>query len=443
MKFKIISIFLFLMMLPQGMSIGSYNGHILYVGGSGEGNYTSIQDAINDANDGDTIFVYSGTYHEKINTYSKKICLIGENEKTTIIDGDGDDCNILEAASYNLEIHNFTITNGGTPGAGIHIYKKHYVTITHCTFSNLCHGILMDCAGDCTISKCIFENNELGIAVSCGCCRANNRVFHNNFINNTNQAFADIESIWDDGSLGNYWSDYNGKDENNDGIGDTPYPIPGGNNFDRYPSMHLIDTSFPSVEITYPKGGEKIQNNVTIKWNAYDDMDDLSIKIFYGKGGEWHVIAENEKNDGEYLWNIGEKIYGEGFSIKVSASDANGNTASCISGKFTILPYLSIKILKPENYVYILGREIMPSSMPIVFGDITMEANVKSALEIQKVIFSLSNKNKNYTTTIDHPSSNVSWFFNKFAMGDCILSIKAFDSSHFIVKDKKIQIFNL
>jgi len=137
MKFKIISIFLFLMMLPQGMSIGSYNGHILYVGGSGEGNYTSIQDAINDANDGDTIFVYSGTYHEKINTYSKKICLIGENEKTTIIDGDGDDCNILEAASYNLEIHNFTITNGGTPGAGIHIYKKHYVTITHCTFSNI------------------------------------------------------------------------------------------------------------------------------------------------------------------------------------------------------------------------------------------------------------------------------------------------------------------
>jgi predicted LPLAT superfamily acyltransferase len=42
-----------------------------------------------------------------------------------------------------------------------HIYKKHYVTITHCTFSNLCHGILMDCAGDCTISKCTFENNEL------------------------------------------------------------------------------------------------------------------------------------------------------------------------------------------------------------------------------------------------------------------------------------------
>jgi len=34
-------------------------GNILYVGGDGEGNYTNIQDAINDAKDGDTIFVYS------------------------------------------------------------------------------------------------------------------------------------------------------------------------------------------------------------------------------------------------------------------------------------------------------------------------------------------------------------------------------------------------
>ena len=36
------------------------NGNILYVGGIGDGNYTNIQDAINVALDGDTIFVYSG-----------------------------------------------------------------------------------------------------------------------------------------------------------------------------------------------------------------------------------------------------------------------------------------------------------------------------------------------------------------------------------------------
>ena len=39
-------------------------GNTLYVGGSGPGNYTKIQDAINDANDGDTVYVYSGFYVE-------------------------------------------------------------------------------------------------------------------------------------------------------------------------------------------------------------------------------------------------------------------------------------------------------------------------------------------------------------------------------------------
>ena len=37
------------------------DGNTLYVGGSGEGNHTNIQDAIDDANDGDTVFVYEKT----------------------------------------------------------------------------------------------------------------------------------------------------------------------------------------------------------------------------------------------------------------------------------------------------------------------------------------------------------------------------------------------
>ncbi len=45
-------------------SITTSNGKTLYVGGSGPGNYTKIQDAIDNASDGDTVFVYNGTYHE-------------------------------------------------------------------------------------------------------------------------------------------------------------------------------------------------------------------------------------------------------------------------------------------------------------------------------------------------------------------------------------------
>ena len=46
--------------LKQRSSLPTISGNTLYVGGIGPDNYTSIQAAINDASDGDTIFVYEG-----------------------------------------------------------------------------------------------------------------------------------------------------------------------------------------------------------------------------------------------------------------------------------------------------------------------------------------------------------------------------------------------
>ena len=61
-------------------------GKTLYVGGSGAGNYTTIQSAIDDANSGDTVFVYSGIYFENV-IVNKTISLTGEDRNSTIIDG--------------------------------------------------------------------------------------------------------------------------------------------------------------------------------------------------------------------------------------------------------------------------------------------------------------------------------------------------------------------
>lgn len=45
--------------------------------------------------------------------------------------------------------------------------------------------------------------------------------------NGWENAFDDgVDNQWDNGAIGNYWSDYSGKDTNDDGIGDTPYTIP-------------------------------------------------------------------------------------------------------------------------------------------------------------------------------------------------------------------------
>jgi hypothetical protein len=63
-----------------------HDGNTLYVGGSGPNNYTKIQDAIDDASDGDTVYVYSGFYDESL-TISATIILQGEAPTTTTING--------------------------------------------------------------------------------------------------------------------------------------------------------------------------------------------------------------------------------------------------------------------------------------------------------------------------------------------------------------------
>ena len=93
----------------------------------------------------------------------------------------------------------------------------------------------------------ITSNNRYGIYIPNS--NDNNRIYHNNFLNNATQAYDTGSNYWDNGYPygGNYWSDYTGADnyrgENqnvigSDGIGDTPYVILGDNNRDRYPLMN-------------------------------------------------------------------------------------------------------------------------------------------------------------------------------------------------------------
>ena len=49
-----------------------------------------------------------------------------------------------------------------------------------------------------------------------------------------------VVEVWDNGSQGNYWSNYNGTDVNGDGIGDTPFLIDSRNS-DNYTMMMPYD----------------------------------------------------------------------------------------------------------------------------------------------------------------------------------------------------------
>jgi len=73
--------------------------------------YPTIQEAINAANPGDTIFVRAGTYYENV-VVNKSVLLVGENKELTLIDGDGIG-NVVSVIASNVIIHNFTIQNSG------------------------------------------------------------------------------------------------------------------------------------------------------------------------------------------------------------------------------------------------------------------------------------------------------------------------------------------
>jgi parallel beta-helix repeat protein len=138
------------------------NDEIFYVGGNGSGNYSTIQDAINDAYNESTIFVYNGIYHEKI-VIDKIINLNGEIKNETIIDGLYNK-NIIHILSEKAFLQNFTIRNSGgfKKNAGIVIESENN-TIKNCIFYRTKTGILLNNTKNNMIDNCTFHTNGEGI----------------------------------------------------------------------------------------------------------------------------------------------------------------------------------------------------------------------------------------------------------------------------------------
>ena len=132
-------------------------GNILCVGGSGEGNYTSIQDAIDNASDGDTVFVYdySSPYYENL-IVNKSINLIGEDRDTTVIDGSGSGC-VIYVSADEVSIDGFTVQNGGVPSNGNDI-NSHYNNIANHNIADSLGGVWLDSSKNNITGNTISNN---------------------------------------------------------------------------------------------------------------------------------------------------------------------------------------------------------------------------------------------------------------------------------------------
>ncbi|MFC1716980.1 PKD domain-containing protein [Candidatus Poribacteria bacterium] len=121
--------------------------------------HPTIQQAVNVASSGDTVYVRSGTYYEHV-TIDKSLILQGEDRNTTIINGGGTGKGIYVTANY-VTIERVTATNNERGICLITNYTINHVVISDCVVTeNIIRGIEGGHVGGyITIENCEVSRN--------------------------------------------------------------------------------------------------------------------------------------------------------------------------------------------------------------------------------------------------------------------------------------------
>ena len=160
------------------------SGTTLYVGGSGPGNYTTIQSAIDNSNNNDTVFVYSGTYYENV-FIDNSINLIGMDKNNTIIDGGGTDVVVYVSPDW-VNISGFTIQNDGGNGIYLESFSDNNTITGNIITYNWMGIVLSNHSNYNNILGNTLTHNGYGILFSSG-SNNNNIITGNTITHNTKE----------------------------------------------------------------------------------------------------------------------------------------------------------------------------------------------------------------------------------------------------------------
>jgi nitrous oxidase accessory protein len=195
----------------------------------------------------------SNTYYGVFTSYTDGSSFVSNN--VTLVGKDG----IRICGGSQNVISNNTVDNNGVSGLAIDGYSDMIswnelvangrgigLGASYCAFSgnnvtaNDGIGVIVGGSSNWVDSNYIADNPSWGVYMSSDFAAPNNNTFfNNNFVNNTQQVYPASQGnveLWNAGTTGNYWSDYNGTDANRDGVGDTPYTVYEAN-VDAYPLM--------------------------------------------------------------------------------------------------------------------------------------------------------------------------------------------------------------
>lgn len=247
-----------------------------------------------------TIYVAAGTYAENV-VITHSLRLVGASSLTTIIDGSGSGHTLsatgTEDTPISLTLTGFTLQNAGQHGfanlAGsfltggtiqgnsfLNSQEGDDIQLDHCTNLTIQNnviahahvsGISFILSSACTLGSNTIQYNQKGISLSYSgtILLTDNTIDHNtiygaylqqssqnsfsrnHFSLNGQQVSDPCQNTYSVDQQGNYWDDYNGYDNNSDGIGDRPYLVDGSNS-DAYPLGIFKQTSQGGDQNTAP-----------------------------------------------------------------------------------------------------------------------------------------------------------------------------------------------
>ncbi len=172
---------------------------------------------------------------------------------------------------------------------------------------------------------------------------SDNTFHHNNFVNDKNANITvTCSNTWDNGTFGNYWSDYSGNDSDNDGIGEENYTI-NSNNVDYHPVTHPV--GIDHIEIKANRSTVTAGEKISFTSKAYDEngfyLDEviggINWSIESGSHGSWN--NNNYTSESQGTWNVTGKYnystltkenitISDETSIKVNPGDVDSVTIS-------------------------------------------------------------------------------------------------------------------